>query len=833
MERWWAHTGGLDEIDVDGLCNRLSRRSLLLSFDPRSRTVRLHDVIRQFLLTRVKDRQAAMHAELLEALRPAGGDWSTLDSDEPYLWEHLAEHLIAAGHVAELRALVLDLRYLAAKTRARHAYAAETDLLRAERQLAGDAEIATLRTAFVQCQHLLQRGDSLGTIQATLYSRLLHLPGLALLIEAAADRLPRPRLQPLLPLPDLPHPAIVRTLVQLRSELHACALSPDGRLAACSGNDARIQLVDMHTGVQRSILAGHRGWVRRLAFAPDGKSLASAGFDRRVRIWDLSTGEQILELKAHTDGVTDCCFLPDGSGVVSAGLDETIRLWHLSSGALARTLARAWASDRHGFVRAGEDRGHWAGVLGCAVSPDGSLLATASTDQTLRVWDRASGEQLQVLSGHEAAVNACAFAPDGRRLASAGADGLVRIWDLTTAATVTTLQGHEAEVKRCLYLPDGLRLVSASTDGTLIVWDLATGVAALRLAGHSGGVNDCALSADGHWIASAASDGSLRLWSSSAGGQTVARDPAAQLNACAVARDAPVLVFGHANGQLSLHAIDRAEPEAVIAAHGRAARGRAVRACGLSRYGNLIVSGGSDGDVCIWNANDRSLVARLKGHRDAVNACTFNASTSLIASASDDRTLRLWDRDDRTRRLAFAAHGHAVSACAFSPDGPYVISGAVDGSLRRWTIPSDESAWEHWFALRTHIGLEAASQRFEMLELEGHERAVNQVIYASDGSFVATASDDRTLRLWDPQEGKERRVLQGHRAAVRGLAIHPQGQHIASVSDDGEMRVWDLTGGECVAALHVDGALHQCAWTGDERIVAVGFSGAYFLRWTG
>src|SRR6266571_1708259 len=154
IQKLWAATGELDDFDTEALCERLHGLSLLLNFDLSARKVRLHDVVRAYLRQEVGMAGiGALDGQLLDAYGLKR--WAELPHDEPYMWDHLADHLIGAGRVEELVTTVKDLRYLATKTLVRNASAAERDLNAADKQAADDVSLRLLKRNFANMSHLL------------------------------------------------------------------------------------------------------------------------------------------------------------------------------------------------------------------------------------------------------------------------------------------------------------------------------------------------------------------------------------------------------------------------------------------------------------------------------------------------------------------------------------------------------------------------------------------------------------------------------------------------------------------------------------------------------
>jgi WD40 repeat protein len=835
LEKLWGRTGGLDDLDTENLSERLNRLSLTLVFDPTLRYVRLHDVIRKYLIHRIGDRLVTLQCELLEAHYPSTNTWADLAPNEPYLWNHLAYHLKAAGRSAQLVRSVLDLRYLVAKTLSRNALATERDLIAAEQTGHGDVTLSLLRRCFVQASHILHRCETREDLETTLHSRLQHVADLAPSTRSFAAGLTATHVRAVTPLPDLPHPALIRTLTGGNVRIWGCAVSPDASFIVSATDDGALIVWDAHTATERLRLTGHTAPVRRCVISPDGSYIVSVAYDRRVRIWDAVTGAMRHVLLGHTDGITDCAVSADGSFIVTSSLDESLRIWDTRIWTLRQTLSAQWQDERGGWLVQRTPAGHTAAVWGCAVSPDGRFIASASSDQTVKIWDVATGQDRGTLRGHTAAVNGCAFSPDGTSIASAGADRTVRIWDRESGTVRLVLHGHTHVVNKCVFGPDGTWIVSAAADGALKMWDVATGEERATNVGHTDALTDCAVARAGSYIVSASLDGTLKVWDPGTRSQSVAPQQHSDwVNGCAVSGNADIVVSASSDMTLTVWSDTPTTPRHALVGHEDAVRG-----CAVWTSGREIVSASADKSLKIWSAAGGDARFTLLGHRDWVNSCSISPDERLILSASSDKTLRIWDARTRAKRLRFVAHGDSINACAFSPNGQFFVSASTDTLLKVWALQRARDAWESPLAGEQKFTEEDWERLLEPLVLEGHSRTVNDCAVASDSSFIVSASSDRTLKIWNVlpdvspvgrSGGPAPRTLTGHRDDVNGCAISPDGALVASVSQDKTLKIWAVRSGKCLTTLHVDGALAGCSWFPDgERIVAVGAAGVYFL----
>ena len=745
LEKLWGATGGLDDFDTEELCQTLYRHSLLLTFDLATRTIRLHDVIRSYLQQEVGAALPALHEQLLDAYNLTR--WADLPENEPYLWDQLAEHLVEASRVEELVATVKDLRYLAHKTLVRKAYATEADLAFAEQRVPADVPLRLLTRNFTNMGHLLNRCSTFNVLAAVLYSRLMHLQELSDLCHAFERDIPRPYLTSWHQLPDLPDPALIRTLSGHMSEVRGCAISPSGDFIVSASDDQTLKVWDAHTGEEQLTLSGHTDRVTGCAISPSGDFIVSASYDKTLKVWDACTGEQRCMLRGHTNGVNGCAISPAGDFIVSAADDQTLKVWDARTGEEQFTL-----------------RGHTDRVYGCAISPSGDYIVSASDDRTLKVWDARTGVMRFTLEGHTYWVIGCAISSSGDSIVSASFDYTLKVWDMDTREERCTLHGHTDVVHGCAISPLEDSIVSASGDWTLKVWD-ARMVEGLRtLHGHTRWVYGCAINPEGDSIVSASEDETLKVWDARTG-------------------EEKLTLRGHTND---------------------------VWGCAISPSGDFIVSASWDGTLKVWDVRTGEERLTLRGHSDGVRGCAISPSGDFIVSASFDQTLKMWDARTGEEWLTLLGHSDEVRGCAISPSGDYIVSASYDKTLKVWD----------------------ARTGMDQRTLRGHTGKVYGCAISPAGDTIVSVSFDQTLKVWDARTGEERRTLSGHTGGVRGCAINPTGDFIVSASLDRTLKVWDVHTGACLSTFYVNGPLTACVFHPDgEHLVAVGFSGVFFLRW--
>ncbi|KAB8318306.1 AAA family ATPase [Tolypothrix campylonemoides VB511288] len=448
----------------------------------------------------------------------------------------------------------------------------------------------------------------------------------------------------------------------------------------------------LHDQLDALVNAVQAGIKLQRTQAPTDDIKRATVYGLRQAIYDI---QERNRFQGHTNKVNDVNFSSDGRMIASASHDKTVKLWQID-GTLQQTFPH---SD-------------W--VYGVSVSPDGQMIASACADTIVRLW-HINGKLLQSFEGHSKMVNKVSFSPDGQIVTSASDDKTVKLWQLD-GTLLQTLQ-HSDMAYGVIFSPDGQMLAEASLDQMVRLWHI-DGTLLHTFEGHTESVNRVSFSPDGQMIASASDDHTVKLW----------RIDGTLLQT----------FFGHSD---------------------------VVNTVSFSPDSQKIASASSDKTIKLWRI-DGTLLQTFQGHDDKIYGISFSPDGNIIASASDDKTVRLWRIDGTT----FAGHTDKVWSVSFSPDGQTLASGSWDRTVRLWQLDG------------TPLRI-----------FRRHSDRVFNVTFSPDGKTIASASDDTTVKLWSI-EGTELQTFRGHTNRVYGVSFSPDGQIIATSSHDTTVRLWHING---------------------------------------
>lgn len=645
--------------------------------------------------------------------------------------------------------------------------------------------------------------------------------------------------------------------------VYAVDISPSGDVAATASFDGTLKIWDVSDGTQRATFSDHKGKVMSVAFSPDGRSLLSGGEDKTVKlwdvplrrasslavgagqvevfalhrksgrlvtgasagsllIWDLAGEKQERKLEPPVPGLRALAVGPSGNLVAAAGDDRIVRVWNLApepvkpkKESAVEGLALIKPGDKWRFRRGkapppadwnkpGFDASAWEYLpSGFGYGTNPAELKTVKTrlddmkkDKYLSVFVRSKFKvadparirklTLKVvfddgfvvyLNGAEVArENIEGKAPGfGQGASATVSDALEKQIDLTAhlkklkaGENTLAVQGHNTNVSSSDFVLTP-SLFAASTVSPPPKKDKQ---GPLQLAGAEGSVRGLCFSPTGSQLAAVGDDKSVRVWQLSDGKELV-RLQGASAGRDLVYIDQNTLCVAGTDGVISVWNVKGARLLRSLSGHTGP-----VRALGWFQSNRRLASAGEDGSVRLWSPQSGKALQQIAGHEGAVFSVSFSPDGKLLVSGGADKTLRAWDPGSG-KPVAYFENADAVRDTAIAPDGRFYIAAGGDGMLA-WKTPSAA-------AVRTYTG---------------HGGFVHAVCFAPDGKTIAAAGQDKTIRIWGLDDGKQLHSIKAHDSTIYSLLYSPDGKQLCSGGFDKVAKLWNASNGIEVRKFH-------------------------------
>lgn len=502
-----------------------------------------------------------------------------------------------------------------------------------------------------------------------------------------------------------------------------------------------------------------------MTVSPDGTILATAGEDCNIAIWDLRTGACRGMFRAADDPPRRLSFSPDGRHLATPV--SHLKIWDFQA-----TLGRG----RQETQLAG-----W-GMEVLAFSPDGKRVVGSGPQGAASVFDVKKARYLRGWWKTPGPVRGAAWAPDGRLVALASGNE-IGLWGRDDNTPEGTLSGAQGEILCTTFSPDGKHVLGAGDEGVVRVWDYASRRPLRVLNGVQGRIRCIGFARDGKLVAAGSDDGTIAVWSWPAGRLVQVLRP----------------------GLGSIHSL------AFTASNPRA---------------NTLAALHWGTGVRLWDVNTGKSQGSIGGSAAPVPSVAVSPDGKLIASAGLDRILRLWDPKTGHLVRAFTDGVNPLHGVAFSPDSRWLACGGGIGAqtvriydTRTWSVrhvlrggvlPAFTVAFSpdsRRLACGGHglVSLYDVASGGLLHHLRGHELAVEKVVFSPDGKLLASACQDYTARLWDPDTGECLRVLNCEPGRLYDAAFSPDGKLLATVSGDNGLRLWNPATGEMLRRVEYHG----------------------------
>jgi WD40 repeat protein/serine/threonine protein kinase len=613
--------------------------------------------------------------------------------------------------------------------------------------------------------------------------------------------------------------ALVRTLYGHTDDVLSVAFSNGGRRLLTSSYDKTARLWIVDTGELKHTFLGHNWWVWSAAFSPDESQIVTASQDGTAIVWGTESGEARPAFTGHTGPVYTAAFSPDGQSVASGGYDNRVLIWKPDE---LQRFDYSLVISRHGanpppIFRALD--GHTGPVHTVAFSDVRSrdpadkrvLVLSGSNDNTIKLWDFATGKLIKTLRGHGGWVDSAVFSPAGHSVLSASHDTLIKRWNIKGYEEVRVLQGrvlqgHTDAVLSATCSRDGKRILTASRDRTAKMWDAASGQLLQDFEeGHEYLASTAAFFPDGKRLLTAAADNTTRIWEIATGTQLLCLNHTGRSSVAVVSHDGRLVLTG--SDDSAAHLWNAETGKQILSTPPQKTE---VTAVAFSPDDSQFFVGDLRGHCTLWSSQSGQLLHSLDTHTGKITGAQFIDDGRRILTASADRTVGQWVVATNEEPLQLILkHPGGVAAVAAVPHTSQAITLGDDGLVRLWD-----------------------TDHGQLIRVLGGDNHTDQIGVSPDGRFALWVSDQqRTVRVWSFADGRElgpagaKNSTQAFLTLPNGLiwsaAFSPDSHYLVSVGGNGA-RLWDVATGKERMSFTPDGAVASAHFSPDGTRIVTG-----------
>lgn len=532
----------------------------------------------------------------------------------------------------------------------------------------------------------------------------------------------------------------------------------------------------------------------------------------------------------HSAVVKACMFTPDGEQVVTISSDKSVRVWDWRTGETARVF------------RLPMGVGHEGQLMAADVSPDGKWLAVGGHPfgkgkfgVMIHILSLESGQVEKVLRGHTNSITAVAFSHDSRYLASASFDNTCRLWDLASGQTAKVFQGHTGAVRNLAFSHDDKLLATASiADKSVRLWSVANGATLAELRSFTNLVLSVAWSPLERTLAVGIGDGTIHLFTDAGKpirNYKISAGEDIQVVNLRFSPDGKEIVYGGVQfkGNAGIFNLDKGKQRVVFKEHGNT-----VMDVRYSKDGQLVVSsGGDDQETFVWKSADGAVAAKLMGIGKTVwglgwrkdgKAFGWGNTNKLDARELNavEHSFVFEDLDfgpppEDFGRVARSMNGYALQrvdffSIAIFKDGQrlHVFGPSKVERLYSFTLIGGNRAA---FGGSEHLYIVDLPTNKIIRKLEGHSGIVFAVSPSPDGRYLLSGGSDQTICLWDTE--RKDPLLSFFVAGREWIAWTPQGYYAASPNGERLMGWLINNGPDQLASYHPAARFHDSLYNPD------------------